>query len=193
MRRMTCFVMALAMVLGLTQCKKEQPVEPNQNEGVRITLTVDSGNNGSRAIVDPTNGGANNYASVAFENDDVIYVAYNGAYVGTLTYSDGMFSGSVDISSYDGVKPLLFYFLGGKGFTPILDGNSSASVVISDQSMKYPARNVATSRRNGSENAPLAARGTPARSRPSSREKRPSRRADDGRSVLARVGARLLD
>ena len=27
MKRMTCFVMALALVLGLAQCKKEQPVE----------------------------------------------------------------------------------------------------------------------------------------------------------------------
>lgn len=137
MRRMTCFVMALALVLGLAQCKKEQTNNQNaESHLVPITLNVNGGNN-SRAVVNPT--GAEDYATVTFEDGDVIYVGYNNAYVGTLTYSNNTFSGSVNIDNYDGEKPLHFYFLGGVGFTPTIDEtNNTATVVISDQSSKYP-------------------------------------------------------
>lgn len=53
-----------------------------------ITLTVDGGNNNSRVIVDPA--GAEGYATVNFETNDVIYVGYNNVYVGTLTYSNSV-------------------------------------------------------------------------------------------------------
>lgn len=135
MRRMTYFVMALAMVLGLAQCKKEQPTP--QTQGVRITLTVDGGNSNSRVIVDPTGHTDPDYATVTFETGDVIYVGYKNAYVGSLTYSGGTFSGSVDISESDYGEKLHFYFLGGVGFIPTVDGNT-ATVVISDQSSRYP-------------------------------------------------------
>ena len=132
---MTYFVMALAMVLGLTQCKKDQ-IEP-QGERVHITLDVDGGNSNSKVVVNPT--GASTYATVDFEEGDVIYVGYNNAYVGTLTYSDGNFSGDITISQ-SGDQPLHFYFLGGLDFQPDpsdISGNS-VSVTISDQSSKYP-------------------------------------------------------
>ncbi|MCR5038732.1 MAG: hypothetical protein K6A94_05290, partial [Bacteroidales bacterium] len=147
MRRMTYFVMALALALGFTQCKKEQLPDNNQTEGVLITLDVNGGNSNSKVIVDPT--GNPNYATVTFEDDDIIYVGYNGAFVGTLTYGGEVgakkFSGSVDIDSYDGEKPLHFYFLGGKGFTPTIDGNT-ATVNISDQTEKYPVISFAPSK-----------------------------------------------
>ena len=44
-RKGTTLLLACVLLLGFTQCKKDQTVEPTQNEGVRITLTVDSGNN----------------------------------------------------------------------------------------------------------------------------------------------------
>jgi len=146
MKRMTYFVMALALVLGFTQCKKEQPTP--QTQGVRITLNVNGGNSNSRVIVDPTgNNGQYNYATVNFETGDVIYVGYNNAYVGTLTYSNGTFSGSVNIDSYDGIKPLHFYFLGGVGFTPTIDEtNNTATVNISNQTTKYPVISYAPSK-----------------------------------------------
>ena len=148
MRRMTYFVMALALVLGFTQCKKEQMPANNQTEGIRITLDVNGGNSNSRVIVDPTgNNGQYNYATVNFESGDVIYVGYNNAYVGTLTYSNGTFSGSVNIDSYDGIKPLHFYFLGGVGFTPTIDEtNNTATVNISNQTTKYPVISYAPSK-----------------------------------------------
>lgn len=135
---MTYLVMALALVLGFTQCKKEQPTP--QTQGVRITLNVNGGNSNSRVIVDPTgNNGQYNYATVAFEDDDVIYVGYNNAYVGTLTYSNGTFDGTVNISETVGDEHLHFYFLGGVGFTPTIDEtNNTATVVISDQTQKLP-------------------------------------------------------
>ena len=132
---MTYFVMALALVLGFTQCKKEQMPANNQTEGIRITLDVNGGNSNSRVIVDPA--GAEGYATVAFEDDDVIYVGYNNAYVGTLTYSNGTFGGTVNISEIVGDEHLHFYFLGGVGFEPTVDGNT-ATVVISDQTQKLP-------------------------------------------------------
>ena len=146
MKRMTYFVMALALVLGFTQCKKEQPTP--QTQGVRITLNVNGGNSNSRVIVDPNgNNGQYNYATVNFETGDVIYVGYNNAYVGTLTYSNGTFSGSVNIDSYDGIKPLHFYFLGGVGFTPTIDEtNNTATVNISNQTTKYPVISYAPSK-----------------------------------------------
>ena len=143
MKRTACLVMALAMVLGFTQCKKEQTIEPTQNEGVRITLTVEgSNNNGSKAVVTP---GYQNletqevYANVEYENGDIIYVGYNNAYVGELTYNGttNQFEGSVSIAEIVGEQPLHFYLLGGNGFTPTFDVNT-ATVVISDQTSKYP-------------------------------------------------------
>ena len=140
MRRMTCFVMALALVLGLTQCKKEQTNNQNaESRLVPITLNVNGGNN-SRADVNPT--GAEDYATVNFETNDVIYVGYNNHYVGTLTYNGNNFIGSITLTAEDEQitgQPLHFYFLGGVGFTPTVnEAGTEATVVISDQSSNYP-------------------------------------------------------
>lgn len=126
---MTCFVMALALVLGLTQCKKEQVPANNENEGVRITLTVDGGNNGSRVAVNPN--ASEGYATVTFENGDVIYVGNNGAYCGYLTYDGTNFSGNVNPTSE--ADYLHFYFMGNKGTT-----SEPSTVSITDQTSKYP-------------------------------------------------------
>jgi hypothetical protein len=74
----------------------------------------------------------------------VIYVGYNNQYVGTLTYGDGMFDGTVNISETVEGEHLHFYFLGGVGFEPTVDGNT-ATVVISDQTAKYPVISYAPS------------------------------------------------
>ena len=142
---MTYLVMALAMVLGFAQCKKEQ-TPANGKEGVRITLNVDKGANSPKVVVDPTGHTNPDYATVSFEAGDVIYVGYNNQYVGTLTCSDGSFSGTVSIEASDIVEGehLHFYFLGGEGFEPTVDGNT-ATVVISDQTQKLPVISYAPS------------------------------------------------
>ena len=161
MKRMTYLVMALALALGFTQCKKEQTNTTAETQGVQITLKVDGGAStgsaagGSRAIVDPA--GNANYATVSFEAGDVIYVGYDGQYVGSLTYyvESGSFSGSVSISESDAQNPLDLYFLGGMGFETTVNENT-ATVVISDQTTKYPVISYARSTyRNGEHHAKL--------------------------------------
>ena len=157
---MTYFVMALAMVLGLAQCKKEQPAQ-NETEGVFITLTLDGGNSNSRVNVDPTgNNELYNYATVQYEEGDVIYVGYNGSYVGQLTCQSGntTFSGNINVTEEQATQPLDLYFLGGKDFAlPTIDEeNNTATLVISDQTASYPVISYARSTyQNGSHHAKL--------------------------------------
>ena len=131
MRRTTYFVTALALVLGFTQCKKEQPLDPNPTEGVRITLNV---NGGAKVAVNPTGGGT--YATVTWEDGDVLYVGNNGAYCGYLTYdkSTSKFGGTISPTGADDADYLHFYFMGNKG--PV--GSAPSSVNITDQTSKYP-------------------------------------------------------
>ena len=87
--------MALALVLSLSQCKKnEQNNAENQGEAVTITLDVSgassgSATDGSRVVVNPNTG------TVNFENNDQIIVASGGKYVGTLTYNGTLFTGAI--------------------------------------------------------------------------------------------------
>ena len=45
MRKMTYFVMAMALVLGFTQCKKENLEPETEGKQVMITLNVGGGDN----------------------------------------------------------------------------------------------------------------------------------------------------
>lgn len=136
MRRMTYFVMALALVLDFTQCKKEQtaPQNESQAEGVRITLNL--GDDNSKVVVTPgfyNSETGETYAKVEFEAGDVIYVGNNGAYCGYLEYngSTNKFEGEVTPTSEDDY--LHFYFMGNKGAL-----SEPSSVNITDQTSKYP-------------------------------------------------------
>lgn len=131
-------LLALMMTLGFTQCKKKV-VEPIANNGntVHITLTMAGG--GSRVIVDPTNGGANNYASVSFESGDKIYVGNGGKYVGYVTYN-GTNTWEGDLTSPTTDDYLHLYFLGNKApLSDVTPGTTTEfSVSIADQASKYP-------------------------------------------------------
>ena len=131
MRRMTYFVMALALVLGFSQCKKEQVNTPeNETKTVNITLKVGS-NGGSKHDINTTTG------AVSFQNGDVIYVGNGSTYIGTLTYDGTIFSGSID--QPDNNTEIYFFFVGGLPTTPAdLSGKSSFTVDISDQSTEMP-------------------------------------------------------
>jgi len=130
MKRLGMIVMAGLLVLGLAQCKKEQPATP-ENEGnvVMITLNVGDGSNGSKANVNP-----NSSPMISFEDGDQILVASDGHYVGTLTRTGGVFSGDITDPTPD--VPLYFYFLGNKEGT-LEAGATTCTVNISDQS-NYP-------------------------------------------------------
>lgn len=130
-RKNTMLLLACVALLGFTQCKKEQPLEP-QGEQVRITLNVEDGNkttDGSKAEVDPPH--------VSFKTGDQILVVYDGKYVGTITHNGTYFSGNVDATG-DNTKPLYFYFLGNKDAGTLTAGTTtSCTVNISDQT-GYP-------------------------------------------------------
>lgn len=140
--------MTFALLLGMAQCKKESTI-PNgdNNEGVRITLKVDDGpstgsgtDDGEKLNVYPATG------AVIFTQGDEIYVGNNGKYVGTLTFENGLFQGTVsgDLSTND---YLHFYFVGNKPTSPstLAAGITSYTVDISDQSAGLPAISYAPS------------------------------------------------
>ncbi len=99
MRRTLYFVMALALVLGFTQCKKEQVNTPeNETKTVNITLNVGGNGGGSRHDINTTTG--------ADETEIYFY------FVGGLTPSSTPVAGTtpsftVDISDQSTKMPVL--------------------------------------------------------------------------------------
>ena len=87
MKRITVvMMMALVLVLGFTQCKKDKPtdvVDPVvpvlEGDTYHVTLTLGGGNN---AKSDVTPNDTDDIAPVKFKVGDVIWVAYNGSSVG---------------------------------------------------------------------------------------------------------------
>ena len=139
MKKLGIIVMAVALLMGMSQCKKENTAASN-DEGFKVPITLNvSGNSGSRVAVEGSTG------VVTFENGDVIHVVSNGVYVGTMTYNGTVFSGEVTEPT-EGQK-LQFYFLGNK--TPEFNAdNTSCSVIISDQTEYLPVISYAPSREN---------------------------------------------
>ena len=137
MKRMTCFVMALALVLGLAQCKKEQLEPETEGNSVMITLNVGGGastgsaSDGSKAEVNPP--------QVSFVDGDKILVVSGGHYVGYLEKSTinnvSAFRGSITDPSEN--QPLYFYFLGNKQGT-LETAATTCTVNISDQTNELP-------------------------------------------------------
>lgn len=142
MKRLSTIIMALALVLGMSQCKKQEtPTNGDNGEKVYVTLNV---NNGESIAVNVDNGGrhavAPNLGVIQFENNDVLYVGYNGHYIGQLTYQNGAFSGNLDAPT-SGVKDNLhFYFLGGKApaTAPTAGTTTDFTINIADQSQNLP-------------------------------------------------------
>ena len=132
MKKSIILIMALAMILGMSQCKKRiETVTPNivTDEGVFVSITIDRGD---KHVVHPD-------GTVEFETGDVLYVGNDGKYCGTLTYSgNDQFSGTITPTSTDDY--LHFYFVGGFApkTTPEAGTTTSLTVNISDQSSNLP-------------------------------------------------------
>ena len=137
MKRMTILMMALVVIVGFTQCKKEQPATPQSESNiVRITLNVNgNSNNGSRVDVVGS--------SVTFGTGDVIHVASGGAVVGTLVHNGSSFSGEITNPTIG--EPLYFYFLGNK-VNSIENGTTSCTFNISDQTEEMPVISMGVSK-----------------------------------------------
>lgn len=132
--------LSLALILSITGCKKNvETISSAATEGVFITLDVDGDNSGSKVIVNPTGHTNPDYATVTFENGDIIYVGNNGKYCGYLEHNGTIFAGTVNPESEDDY--LHFYFMGNKGAK-----SQPSSVSITDQTSKYPVISYARSK-----------------------------------------------
>jgi len=124
MKKLSFIVMACLMVLGLTQCKKNEPTNNNTADNgnrVNITLTLDNG--GQRVHPEEENGLAN----VVYDNGDVVYVGSNGKYMGCLTYNGSVFAGSINDAATEG-EPLQFIFMGGQTIDGLVENSSTECV-----------------------------------------------------------------
>jgi len=126
--------MACLMVLGLTQCKKNEPTNNNNADNgnrVNITLKLDNGGQRAHPEEDPETG----WANVVYDNGDVVYVGSGGKYMGCLTYNGTVFTSSINAAATEG-EPLQFIFLGGQDFHASLTENSTTEYTfnIGDQS-----------------------------------------------------------
>lgn len=132
MKKIALALMALVLVFGMSQCKKNM-VGPTDSDLHTYNITINT-DGGSKVGVTPSNG------AVAFENNDVLYVAYNGKYVGTITHNGTAFTGNIATEAATGNGPLYFYFLGNAkpAGTLTSDVTESCSVVISDQASSLP-------------------------------------------------------
>ena len=139
MKKFGLIAITMALVMAFSQCKKDDSTTPtNVGEKVFVTLKV---GNGSKVAVEPETG------KVAFEHGDVIHVASNGVYVGTLAYDNDLSRFSGNITEPTEGEKLHFYFLGNQ--TPEFNSdNSGCSVIISDQTTKLPVISYNTSREN---------------------------------------------
>ena len=137
MKRTNTFIIAAVLLLGLSQCKKnELPVTPEtpEVEGNQVYISVNV-NGGSKHIVYPESG------VYFFQDGDKLYVGNHGLYVGTLEYSAGVFSGTIEIADTCAAAIedyLHFYFIGGEYtgdlYTPsATDPTTSFEWSIADQ------------------------------------------------------------
>lgn len=159
-------VLAITLVLGLTQCKKDKVVPGTpvlEGEKYHISLTLGGGSQ-TRADVYPND--AQDIAPVYYEKDvDKLIVVYKGKYVGEITctathdyhpddpsyptnYYDASadFSGTITIADSDDIDnsaPLYFYYVGNFAYT-VSGGN--IIVDISDQRSKLPVISFAASK-----------------------------------------------
>lgn len=109
-RKGMTLLLAAAMLLGMTQCKKKvENVVSGNNGGAFITLRVE---NNSKLDV-------NSNGEVTFEDGDFIFVCSEGHPVGALIHTGGVFQGPLGTRSYIGDlpdptegEPLWFMFTG---------------------------------------------------------------------------------
>lgn len=128
MRKTIALSFAIALVLGMAQCKKVETIDPDGGEKIQITLDVDGG----KHVINPGTSG-----QVAYESGDVIYVGDGSRFIGTLTHNGTKFVGEVNTPVGD---KLHFYFIGGfePSATPVQGSTTSFTVNISNQASKLP-------------------------------------------------------
>lgn len=139
-------LMALILMLSLTQCKKNIDTVTSGKK-VHITLNV---NNGGRHTIEPNESG---YVPVTYEEGDVIYVGNGGHCIGELTCGNDGTTFSGDITDPSTSDFLHFYFVGGATLntTPVAGTTTDFTVDISNQLTKLPILSYAHSKNPYSE------------------------------------------
>ena len=104
MKKIGTFIMALALVIGLSQCKKQETPATPDAEGDMVYISVKA-NGGDRDAFYPNTG------ALVYGNGDKIYVSNGTKCLGFLTYNTGAFAGG--ITNPGNGNYLYFYFIGG--------------------------------------------------------------------------------
>ena len=142
MKKLSTIIMALALVLGMSQCKKQEtPATGNTTPiypGVDITVKV--GDNEGKAENGEKHHIAPNYGLFAFSDGDKLYVGHGGQFVGSLKFKNGFFSGTINPNPNVTDQPLHFFFLGNSELKSdtIVNQTTSLSISIADQSGNLP-------------------------------------------------------
>ena len=142
MKKLSTIIMALALVLGMSQCKKQEtPTTGNTTPiypGVDITVKV--GDNEGKAENGEKHHIAPNYGLFAFSDGDKLYVGHGGKFVGSLKFKNGFFSGTIYPNDAVTDQPLHFFFLGNSELKSdtIVNQTTSLSISIADQSGNLP-------------------------------------------------------
>ena len=141
MKKISMILMAFALAITMSQCKKNEGQTTSNDEVVTITLDVKQ-NNGSKVVVNPNTG------TVDFETGDKIYVGSGSKYVGFLTHNGTNFVGNITNPTEN--QPLQLYFLGNVTPQETLAAGTTeeCSVVISDQTEHLPVISCAASNEN---------------------------------------------
>ena len=108
MKKLSIFFIAIAMVISISQCKKQETPATHDtpvavDNWVRVTMKVGGGGRDMDTVYPGT-------GAVVYEDGDIIYVGNNGLYRGKLEYHNGTFSGLVADPVSDDY--LHFYYLG---------------------------------------------------------------------------------
>lgn len=140
MKRLGFILMACALIMVASQCKKNNESNKPENNSELVFITLNVGG-GTRANVVP----GEDIAPVYYAEGDMIHVVSNGKYIGTLTYNGSDFTGNIT-NPTEG-QPLHFYFLGNvtPSETLVVGETSTCSVVIGDQTTSHPVISYAPS------------------------------------------------
>lgn len=81
MKRISIIMMALALVMGMSQCKKNEQTANSNNNGVEPIFTVNISNNCSKLFFGNE---MHNEIPVMWNAEDIVYVAVDGTCIGFL-------------------------------------------------------------------------------------------------------------
>ena len=123
LRKGTTLLLACAMLLGMTQCKKNvETINQTPTNGVPMTLVA---NNGAKTEISAD-------GVISWAAGDKIYVVMNGACIGYVQNTAGdlnTFTGTVSISEY-GDYTVYYYYVGNN---VVSNGDTSFDMDFSDQ------------------------------------------------------------